>query len=166
MTRFTIDPTSDDLELPQADILLYQDCEFPRIDDRKSMQKYRHCFFDMMNPSLGTDFERIAPVMGGGFPPYNSLGHFDIQTEKLSVYFPGKTHLVQEPVFVPRSATAEEGDGWLMALVNNYATMASELHIIDTKDFSKAQAIVLLPVRLRHGLHGNWVPREDLDRAK
>ncbi|KAI5200554.1 hypothetical protein E4T39_05705 [Aureobasidium subglaciale] len=166
MLRFTIDPTSDSLELPKPEVLSHHDCEFPRIDDRKAMQKHGHCFFDMMDPSLGTSFERIAPVMGGGFPPYNSLGHLDIEAGKVTVYYPGDTHLVQEPVFAPRSDTAAEGDGWLMALVNNYATMSSELHIIDTKDFSRPQAIVLLPVRLRPGLHGNWVPREELNLTK
>ena len=34
-----------------------------------------------MKPSLGTDFEAIAPVMGGGFAPYNSIGHFDVETQ-------------------------------------------------------------------------------------
>lgn len=49
-----------------------------------------------------------------------------------------------------------------MALVNNYKTMSSELHIVDTKDFEKAQAIVHLPIRLRAGPHGNWVDGQDL----
>jgi len=66
--------------------------------------------------------------------------------------------MVQEPVFIPRHGSTEEGDGYLLVLVNNYAAaMSSELHLVDTKDFSKPKAVVLLPVRLRHGLHGNWV---------
>lgn len=70
--------------------------------------------------------------------------------------------MVQEPVFVPRSNDAPEGDGYLMALVNNYATMSSELHVVDTKDFSKARAVVKLNIRLRAGLHGNWVDSREL----
>jgi carotenoid cleavage dioxygenase-like enzyme len=49
-----------------------------------------------------------------------------------------------------------------MALVNNAATMASELHIVDTRDFGRPQAIIDLPIRLRAGLHGNWVDSQDL----
>lgn len=163
LRRFTFDPRSEQLDLPESIVILEQDCEFSRVDDRFSMRHHKHGFFDIMIPRLGTDFEAIAPVMGGGHAPYNALAHINIETRVLETYFPGKTHLVQEPVFICRSKDAEEGDGWLMALVNNYRTMSSELHIVDTRDFSKAQAIVALPVRLRAGLHGNWVPRQDLD---
>ena len=136
--------------------------EFPRIDERVSMARHRHSFFDMMAPELGTDFAAIAPALGGGYPLYNSLGHLDHETGRLDVYFPGPTHMVQEPVFVPRSDDAPEADGFLMALVNNYSTMSSELHILDTRDFSVARAVVKLNLRLRAGLHGNWVDSREL----
>jgi carotenoid cleavage dioxygenase len=81
----------------------------------------------MMDTKLGTDFQRIAPKLGGGYPLYNSLAHYDIVTGKTEVYFPGKTHMVQEPVFISRKDSEVEGDGYLLALVNNYETMSSEL---------------------------------------
>lgn len=162
LVRFTFDPRSEDLELPKHEVLAVEDCEFPRIDDRFGMGKHSHCFFDLMDPALGTDFGAIMPVMGGGHAPYNALGHMDYQTREVQKYFPGRTHFVQEPVFIARPGSNEEGNGWLMALVNNYATMSSELHIVDTKDFTVAQAIVYLPIRLRAGLHGNWVDGQDL----
>lgn len=136
--------------------------EFPRIDERVSMRPHRHSFFDMMDPKLGTDFAAIAPVLGGGHPLYNALGHLNHETGKLDVYFPGKTHMVQEPVFVPRSEDSPEGDGYTIVLVNNYATMSSELHIVDTSDFSVPRAVVTLNIRLRAGLHGNWVDGKEL----
>lgn len=40
--------------------------------------------------------------------------------------------------------------------------MCSELHLLDTWEFTKAKAVILLPLRLRQGLHGNWVEGEDL----
>lgn len=126
------------------------------------MSKHTQTYCDLMDPKLGTDFEAIAPVMGGGYPPYNALGHFDAWTGKCEKYFVGSKCLVQEPVFIPRSEEAEEGDGYLLALVNNYEVMGSELHLVDTKDFSKALAVVPLPIRLRAGLHGNWVDGREL----
>ncbi|EED16270.1 lignostilbene dioxygenase, putative [Talaromyces stipitatus ATCC 10500] len=162
LVRFTIDPQSEDLNLSEPKVLQADNSEFYRIDDRFLMRPYRHCFFDMMDPKLGTDFERIAPNIGGGYPLYNSLGHFDNLTGKTEVYFPGKAHMVQEPVFIPRRNSTVEGDGYIMVLVNNYETMSSELHLLDTSDFTKLQAKILIPVRLRHGLHGSWVDGKEL----
>lgn len=126
------------------------------------MTEHKHTFINLMDHSYGTDFPAIAPVMGGGHALYNALGHFSYDGRKLEKYFPGKTHLVQEPVFIPRPGEKREGDGWVMCLVNNYGTMSSELHIVDTRDFAKPQAVIYLPVRLRAGLHGNWVDAEEL----
>lgn len=163
LVRITFDPQSDNLDLPPHEIIMAEDCEFPRIDDRVHGKEHAHAFFDLMDPSLGTDFATIMPRMGGGHPPYNSLGHLHYKSNMVSKYFPGPTHLVQEPIFIQRKGTATaEGDGFVVVLVNNYASMSSELHIVDTRDFSKAQAVILLPIRLRHGLHGNWVDAQDL----
>ncbi|KAJ6145039.1 Carotenoid oxygenase [Penicillium chermesinum] len=157
LTRFTVDPKAKEGSLPEPEVLHDGNSEFYRIDERFSGRKYRHSYFDLMDPRLGTDFPAIGPVMGGGYPPYNALAHHDGSTGETEVYFPGRTHLVQEPVFIPRAGSADEGDGYLLALVNNYRTMSSELHLLDCRDFSKARATILLPIRLRAGLHGNWV---------
>ncbi|KAI5919538.1 carotenoid oxygenase [Camillea tinctor] len=160
--RFEFNPRAESLDLPSPKVILQQDMEFPRIDDRILSKRHTHSFFDLMDPSLGTDFQAILPVLGGGHPLYNALGHLDHLTGILEVYFPGRTHMVQEPIFVPRSDKADEGDGFLIVLVNNYHTMSSELHVIDTQDFTAAKAIVRLNLRLRAGLHGNWVDAKDL----
>ncbi|KAJ5437919.1 uncharacterized protein N7458_008917 [Penicillium daleae] len=165
LVRFTFDPTSKELNLPSPQLLQKDNTEFYRIDDRFATKPHRHCFMDLMDPSLGTDFQAIGPRLGGGYPLYNSLAHLDVITGKTEIYFPGKTHMVQEPVFIPRRGSEIEGDGYLLALVNNYDTMSSELHMLDTKDFTRVQAIVLLPIRLRQGLHGNWVDALDLKAA-
>ncbi|KAL4891706.1 carotenoid oxygenase [Aspergillus ambiguus] len=162
LVRFTINPKSDDLHLSTPKVIQKDNSEFYRIDDRFATHSYRHCFFDLLDPSLGTDFAAIGPKMGGGYPLYNSLAHVDVTTGSTEIYFPGKTHMVQEPVFIPRVGSTTEGDGYVLALVNNYDTMSSELHLVDTNDFSRAKAIILLPIRLRQGLHGNWVDARDL----
>lgn len=163
LTRFTIDPISSVSALREPQIIQDNNTEFYRIDDRFAAQVYRHCFFDLMDPTLGTKFLEIAPQLGGGHPLYNSLAHLDLSTGKTETYYPGDTHMVQEPVFIPRNEAADEGDGYLLALVNNYATMTSELHLLDVKNFGKALAIILLPLRLRQGLHGNWVDSRELN---
>lgn len=163
LVRFTFDPLSDDLDLPMHEVLSNADCEFPRIDDRYLGKRHSCAFFDLMDPSLGSDFSTIMPRMGGGHPPYNSIGQLNYSSKEVKTYFPGHTHLVQEPIFVPRKGeSATEGDGWVIVLVNNYASMASELHIVDTRDFRSPAAVIELPIRLRAGLHGNWVDGQDL----
>ncbi|KAF7194380.1 Lignostilbene-alpha,beta-dioxygenase isozyme I [Pseudocercospora fuligena] len=164
MHRFVIDPQSKDLDITPTEVLLDQNCEFPRVDERYSTHRHRHAFVCLLDPHLDSDMGTIMARMGGGHPVYNALGHIDLHTKNLEKYFPGPTHLVQEPIFIERASDAEEGDGWLAMLVNNYATMLSELHIVDTRDLSRAQAVVLLPLKLRAGLHGNWVSGQELQR--
>ncbi|PWY91694.1 lignostilbene dioxygenase [Aspergillus sclerotioniger CBS 115572] len=162
LMRFTINPNTTTETLSDPEVLHTGNSKFYRIDDRFATRKHNHCFFDLMDPSLGTDFESIAPRLGGGYPLYNALAHLDLLTRETKVYFPGKTHLVQEPVFIPKAGSPVEGDGYLLALVNNYNTMASELHLLDLKDPTTARAVIKLPVRLRPGLHGNWVDSGDM----
>jgi carotenoid cleavage dioxygenase-like enzyme len=52
-----------------------------------------------------------------------------------------------------------EGEGYLLAVVNRDATMLSDLIILDAqKPQAGPIATVKLPIRLRNGVHGNWVP--------
>jgi carotenoid cleavage dioxygenase-like enzyme len=163
LVRFTFDPQSDNLDLPKPQIISDADCEFPRIDDRFSGLKHTHAFMGVMDPSLGTNFPAIVPVMGGGTPIYNCVGHMDYETMQMEKYFPGPTHFVQESVFIQRKGTdVAQADGWIMFLVNNYSTMSSELHMLDTRNFKEPVAIISLPIRLRGGLHGNWVDAQEL----
>lgn len=99
----------------------------------------------------------------GGFPPFNSIYKKDLKTGKIDVYSNGPYRLYQEPVFIPRSLDAEEGDGYLIGLTMNYEEMISELVILDTQDLSKHVALCRLPLKLRMGIHGSWVDDTDVD---
>jgi carotenoid cleavage dioxygenase len=64
-----------------------------------------------------------------------------------------------EPVFVPRSASAPEGDGYIIALVHRAATNTGELLILNAQDIAGEPAAVLkVPRRVPPGFHGNFVP--------
>ena len=69
--------------------------------------------------------------------------------------------MVQEPIFIPRTPDAPEGDGFVMALVSRYETFSTDLLILDTRDWTKPEAVVKLPCKLRLGIHGNWVDTSD-----
>ncbi|KAJ4286518.1 hypothetical protein N0V90_013218 [Kalmusia sp. IMI 367209] len=167
LVRFTFDPRSTELDLPKPEILSHEDCEFPRIDDRFSGRAHEQTFILVMDPSLGTDFATIMPRMGGGHALYNALAHLNYATKKLAKYFPGPTHLMQEPIFINRKGeNVAECDGWIVVLVDNYASMSSELHVVDTRNFREPQAVIHLPIRLRAGLHGNWVDSQELNLSQ
>lgn len=76
----------------------------------------------------------------------------------------GPGNKVQECVFIPRNATAAEGDGYIMAMVNRGDLAATELVILDTSNFTGTPtAVVRLPLVLKAGIHGNWVEAVRLD---
>lgn len=93
----------------------------------------------------------------------NTLYKKDLVTGEIQKYHRGNRHFFQEPQFIPRHPDAPEGDGFLVALVNNFDEMISELVIIDCDNFEEHAAIAKLPVRLRPGFHGNWVDDSDID---
>ena len=62
-------------------------------------------------------------------------------------------------VFVPRSASAPEGDGYIIALVYCAATNTSELLILNAQDIAGEPAAVLkMPRCVPAGTHGSFVP--------
>ena len=160
--RVTIDPHSDDMKLPQPEHLGPYDAEFPRFDERYTGKDYTHSFLDVMvKPE--TDWPLIKDKTGGGFPIYNNIGHFNHKTHEWRLFNVGPTSMVQEPIFIPRTPDAAEGDGFVMAIVSRHETYSTDLVILDTRNWTKAQAIVKLPCKLRLGIHGNWV--DSADRA-
>ena len=89
---------------------------------------------------------------------FNSVAHLDLKTGKRVVrsFAPGDS--VGEPIFVPRARDAEEGDGYVLALVHGGASNTSALMILHAQDIASEPAAVLeLPRRVPAGFHGNWV---------
>jgi carotenoid cleavage dioxygenase len=62
-------------------------------------------------------------------------------------------------VFAPKSAKAPEGEGYVLGIVNRRAENRSDLVILDAQRMGEGPvATVKIPVRLKYGIHGNWVP--------
>lgn len=133
-------------------------CEFPRIDDRFAMDKHRYGFVIANEPSR--DF------IGGGIfgPAFNTIARYDFNTGTTSCFALDANSTAQEPVFVPRDLDSDEGDGYLLVLVNRFETMLNDLLVLDTRRLEQGPvATIKLPIRLRNGVHGNWVPQHLLD---
>ena len=108
------------------------------------------------DPTKPYNAEKAGPIMGFFF---NTFVHLDMQTGKTKSYWVGDTSSTQEPIFVPKSATAAEGEGYVMGVVNRRAENRSDLLIFDAQRIDEGPiATVKIPVRLKYGIHGNWVP--------
>lgn len=110
--------------------------EMPRCDPRFGMSKYMVGF--MMLP--------------------DGLARLDWETGKLT-----KHHLTDgasgEPIFVPRSPDAPEGDGFLIGVVSRHGQNRADLVILDTANLAgEPLAIARLPFDAPKAFHGNWVP--------
>lgn len=123
LKRFTINPFSNETELPPPQILLSAMGEFSRIDDRYATRPYKHVFNILMDPTLPTDFPAVMKASPGTF--FNGIGHLNLETGELEKWSAGLCAGFQEPAFIPRSKDAPEGDGFLIVLVNEYDTMRS-----------------------------------------
>jgi carotenoid cleavage dioxygenase-like enzyme len=135
--------------------------EFSRIDDRFVTKKYKHFWQLQIDPSKPYDFAKCGPPAGGLF---NVMGHYNWETGEKDEWFAGPTCTFQEPVFVPRAGSTEEGDGYLIGLLNRLDTLRNDIVIFDALKIAQGPiAAVHLPVHLRMGLHGNFVEQREVD---
>ncbi|MBU0554427.1 MAG: carotenoid oxygenase family protein [Alphaproteobacteria bacterium] len=153
MTRWTVDmrDNGDDIAMTKiADLV----GEFPRVDDRFAGRKNRWGW------QLVQDLSKPVDLPGGRSASgmmMNTLGRIDMETGETDTYWVGPTSSLQEPAFVPRPGSTEEGDGYMVVIENRLAEMASRLLLFDAMKLAQGPiATVGLPFRIRQGLHGNW----------
>jgi carotenoid cleavage dioxygenase-like enzyme len=120
--------------------------EFPAVDERFKGCPYRYGVTTAVSPES-------APYGG------HSLLRHNLPAGTTEVHDFGPGEEVGEPVFVPRSPAAPEGDGWVMTLVRGIGTGASKLVVLDTASFSgDPVAEVWLPPAGPRGFHSAWLP--------
>jgi len=142
---FDLNGTSDAIKETPLDDL---DGEFPRVDPRVETLKHRHGWYAAETTSSGTI-------------RMNAIAHLDLSTGKRQVYELDGGDATSEPVFVPRSADAAEGDGWLTAVVYRAGEDRSDLLVFEAQDIAKGPvAVAEMPRRMPFGFHGNWAPIE------
>ena len=153
---------SFDLDSPASEFrirrLIDQIGEMPTIDPRYAMKRANHFWFGTNNPALG-------PMLDWGpkGPPFTCVGHYDETTGKLVFWYAGPDSAPEEPHFVPRSANAPEGDGWILAMVGRRDENRTDLVILDALHLDQGPvAIVKFPYRVHEGFHGTWVSAKDV----
>jgi isoeugenol monooxygenase len=155
LTRWTCDLASDDERFTETR-LWETPADFFKCDPRSATLPYRFGFMAAKDASR-------PPLRGAPDTVFNTLAAIDHQTGEVSSYFVGPDATVQEPVFVPRSSVAAEGDGYLLAVVNRVPERRAELLVLDTADLAAGPvATVHLPIPLRMTFHGEFIDGETL----
>lgn len=134
--------------------------DLARVDDRYISLPYRYVYSMMADASQPYDAERAGP----GNRVVNTYFRYDLTNGEWRKYFVGDVHNLQELSFIPRSATAPEGNGWLIGTASNYAEMRTELVIVDAESMVE-QARVILPFRMTPQVHARWYGANELPLA-
>lgn len=140
LARWTLDRTTGKLS---ESVLDDRGCEFPRLNSALTGAPYRYGY----SAHWGEDV-RFGP----------SMKH-DVTTARTEVHDHGPGRVTLEPVFVGRRGAVDEDDGWVMSYVYDANRNASDVVILDAKDFAGPPvATIQLPVRVPFGFHGGWAP--------
>jgi len=138
--RYRIDPGRKRVA---RELLSDGNFEWPRIDERRRCQQHRFVWL-------------CAANQGEFF--WSAVERIDLATGERSRYDFGAGCYCSEPVFVPRSDGAEEGDGWVLTEVYDSRTRKSLLAVLEGGRLADGP---LARVMLRHHVpfsyHGWWV---------
>ena len=122
--------------------------EFPRLDERFAGNAYRHGYY-------------AASTSNDGGQGFNAIVHHDFHKGAKELYSLPNGDITGEPVFVPKAAEAEEGEGYLLATVFRAEENRSDLAIFDAQNVATGPiACAELPHRVPYGFHGNWKPND------
>lgn len=119
--------------------------EFPRFDERFTGLPYQHGYAaaSLKNNDVQSIFDGIV--------------HYDFKNNQHKILELDKSQITSEPVFVPRTKTSVEGEGFLLSVIYDARRDTSDLYIFDAQNIEKDPlAIVQLPHRIPNGFHGNW----------
>ena len=98
-------------------------------------------------------------------PAQIGLIKYDLQRDEATRFDPGEHRFPGEPVFVRAADGRAEDEGWVLTVVFDATRGASDLVILDGTAFGGLPvATVHLPARVPYGLHGSWVPTEQLEQ--
>jgi carotenoid cleavage dioxygenase len=141
--KWTINLTSGTCSEEQIDD---RPCDFARVDDRLVGLKAKNGYAMALNEKAETlTFDQY-------------LYKFDLENNKRFDHNLGDNVFGGEPVFVPKSGSSSEDDGWVMAIVYDANIDKSKLIIVDTENFDKKPVgEIILPQRVPFGAHGSWL---------
>jgi carotenoid cleavage dioxygenase len=130
--------------------------DLPRIANRDHMRDYQIGYYQRFDPAVGPPL--VAGPVGAGF---NTITRLQVKTGQMKNLAMDARSTVQEHVHVASRIAGHEG--YLMFVVDRHDTALSEVFVVEAEHLDRGPlARIQLPFRLRCGVHGNWVPAEEL----
>ncbi|KAM4086460.1 hypothetical protein ACJW30_10G103000 [Castanea mollissima] len=156
-----------DINSSQEDGLLFSRCYEWRLDMQTGEVRERNLTgteFSMEFPMINENFTGL--VKFGGLAKLNLEEldtRFSLRKRNKEELIKAEYHMFEEntfcsgAAFVSKGVGFEEDDGWIITFVHNEDTDISEVHIIDTRNFSSEPvAKIRLPCRVPYGFHGGF----------
>jgi carotenoid cleavage dioxygenase len=141
--RWTIDLEAGTVASEQLDD---RPGEFPRINDQRATRRHRYAY-------------NCQPRGWGGEFDFCGVVKYDLEADTAEVLTYGDAEVSGEHVFAPDPAGTAEDDGWLLSLVVDRGTDATDLVVVDARDIAAGPiARVAMPRRVPLGFHANWFP--------
>ena len=120
--------------------------EFPKVDARRTALRHRALFTVAHTAPSGN-----AQALHG----FDTVMRFDTDSGQVQQYRFGHRVMVEEHVFVPASANAREGEGWLIGTVFDVDAGCTKLTAFDARNVSAGPvAVASLNGVAPLGLHG------------
>lgn len=117
-------------------------CEFPTLHPHCVGRPYRYVYMGAAHAPKGN-------------APLQAILKLDWETADRHLWSAAPRGFVSEPVFVPRSQSTAEDDGWLLTLVFNAERERSEVVILDAQTMQPV-ARLGLKHHVPYGLHGSF----------
>ena len=133
-----------------ADVIATRTLDLPTIDRRRLGTRHLHAWYATT---------RETPA---GFE-FAGISHYQVASDRMDTWDPGPSMAAGEGLFVPASADASEGEGWVLVYVYDATRDASDLVVLDALDCAAGPvARVHLPQRVPFGFHACWVDGSSL----
>ncbi|XP_050880783.1 carotenoid 9,10(9',10')-cleavage dioxygenase [Lathyrus oleraceus] len=131
--------------------------DFPMINENYVGIKHKYAYTQVVDPIASSTAEYV--------PKYGGLAKLYLEESceesciKMEYHMFEKNTYCNGAAFVARDGGVEEDDGWIITFVHNEVTNKSQVHIIDTKNFSgETVAKIEMPYRVPYGFHGAFMP--------
>lgn len=124
---------------------LHPRVEFPTFNPSYRTEKNRYVYAACIDDRNGQDW-------------FDSVAKIDLESGKSEIFGYGADWMVEEHVFVPNPASADEDDGWVIGTALNWKKQRTALTIFDARQPQRGYlARAWLDRAMPLGLHGHFV---------